>query len=245
MEISSNKGRRGRPRKVSVNNETRLAITILLYALEDKLKEDGVIENNIETLLIGSAWDEAFEHILKENRKIWGRWQYEDRPKCGCDFFKNLINIKKGKENCDHPLSKSLVLLVQYAFHNDTHFQGWKWTDFLEIFKQNCFDNTLFFAPDKIIVNSLEMDEILIIGWIPQHFYIMQYRGNYKFKILLAGDGMSHSKGDEFYAESFGIEYPTFKQPVKNSDGNLSEKEFPAYALPYLSYKPHPIEFLE
>lgn len=90
MEISSNKGRRGRPRKVSVNNETRLAITILLYALEDKLKEDGVIENNIETLLIGSAWDEAFEHILKENRKIWGRWQYEDRPKCGCDFFKNL-----------------------------------------------------------------------------------------------------------------------------------------------------------
>lgn len=244
MEEKIKKTQRGRPRKSPMSSDLRHAIIVLLYALENKLKEDGQIENEIETLLIGSAWNSVYEHILKTNRNIWGTSRYNDSPNCGCDFFKNLINIKKGKDDCDYPSIRALDILVQYAFHDNKSFQGWKWSDYFEIFEQNRFDNTLFFAPDRIIVNELKKNEILIIGWIPQHFYVMQYLGNYKFIILIAGDGMILSKGDEFYAESFGIEYPTFKQTVKNADGTSIEMNFPAYAFPYISYVPHPIESL-
>lgn len=238
--------KRGRPTETPLTDSERLAITVLVYGLEVQFRKDGLLDSSIFHPNF-SKWEELRSGIIKRLKSQCNRVDSNlDLEQLGqIDFFKNLLKIAKGSnETCKRPMIKNLDILVQYTFSSIGI--GWKWSDYKAIFDRESVPELTqsFFNPSSVNVSTLEIGQEIVIGWIPQHFYLLEYLGNYGFKVLVAGDGMLHSKGDEFFAESFLISYPKTKLTYKTQDGEDRTIEYPSYKLPELSYIPHIFENL-
>lgn len=240
MEEKNDKKRgRGRPPKKPIDNVTRLALTVLGYALEQRFVEENVIENSIGELISKSRYTDLDKKIKRFNdskRKL-SRYETEEF-KLSLDFWKNFLKVIKGENDCDWPRERTLDKFVQYTFTDeDDEILGLTWRDYLSIFNQYKDSySVVYFEPEHIKVDKLTPEQYFIVGWVPQHFYLMQYKGNYTFEIKIAGDGMVHKKGDLIRATRFYV-HPAI---LEFSQGNKTYK-VPAYAPPEIAFDP-PIE---
>lgn len=239
MEEKNDKKRgRGRPQKKPIDPITRSALMAFGIAFEQRLIEENHIENSIDELITKSRYSglsEKIEKFIISKRKL-NRYQTEEFN-LQLDFWKNFIKAIKGKEDCDWPRERTLDKLIQFTFTNDDEVLGLTWRDYLAIFNRykDSFSVT-YFAPELINVENLYPQQLIIMGWVPQHFYIMQYKGDYTFEIKIAGDGMVHKRGDKIRAVCFFVQSAIEKLVIGDQTITI-----PAYAPPYISYK-SPIE---
>lgn len=238
---------RGRPPKQPLSQNIRLAITVLLYGLEKKLQENGVISNGIDCITSKKVSYAVTEELLNVNKRIWRNSEGHERYEFHQDTFKNLMRIKNEKDNCDMPRISTLDAIVQYVFGDNIDTNAWSWNDYYKIFHNNLGSSVAFIDPSSIKVETLDVNEMIILGWIPAHFYLLQYLGDYKFRVVIAGDGMLRKMGEEFYATSFSISFPTSNGTLVCKDGSKIDITFPSYAPPFISFIPpiNPIEILE
>lgn len=139
-----------------------------------------------------------FNHLekqIKEALKKYGR----ESDKVSASSLQRLWNY--GQPKTDGEVVIGINTLNKLA----RCMQCRDWDDYLEKMKMS---EEVLFDPMDIQVSLLKTDEIIVIGWYPDHYIKAKYIGNSTFDVLEASIHMKKQAGQQFKAKRFELSYP-------------------------------------
>lgn len=163
-------------KKFGISNFTKTDFEALAAQIDEVIKRDHFLLYT--TIIRGPKGAEK----IKENDHIIS---YKSLSR----FFNGTINENRGKENRLNILTRSLG------------YSGFD--EFCVKYKEKCNPNNLF-DPFSIVVERLEKGEKVMLGWYPEYYGLVEYLGNYRFRII-EENGLLSSKGKEFEAIAFDV----------------------------------------
>ncbi len=230
--------KRGRPRKKTLSDIEKWGIKILMGCLEQQLIDAMVITGGLNSLKYKVSFNESInEYII--NKLSYNNEKSNNQEKIelgGWDFWKNLINICSDKEDIDHPTPAYLDVLVRFTFNGKT------WEDFTDsisnLLSFSDWDektNIGWYCPiENVTPDKLNVKQIIMLGWFPIHFFVLEYLGKSEFKVLYAPSGHHLVAESTFTASGFKVDF-SWRESKRIIDGTEELCKTPQYAPPTIS----------
>ena len=206
--------------------------------LEQQLIDAGIIVGGLNSLKYTVSFNERInEYIIEKLSDTNVKSGNQEKIELGgWDFWKNLINICCDKEDIDHPTPAYLDVLVRFTFNGKT------WEDFTDsisnLLSFSDWDidlNIGWYCPvEDITPDKLNVGEIILLGWFPVHFFVLEYLGKSEFKVLYAPSGHHLAVESTFTASGFKVDF-NWRESKRIIDGTEELCKIPQYAPPTIS----------